>query len=222
MTEKCSRVLADSYLIQAIFSAEFSSSEYGSEPIYMVCNQIFGIWPNIWYMAEYMVYGHIFGKKSYHIYGYGRTTKKSGTVDLCLIGSVATTMKGGRGRRSTLYVIGDYLYYSGHLQGYILRVRCRYFKSRPIPCRGSAHLDTETLQIVKLSGEHSCVKDPDLKYKIQMETEMKELAETTDFTFKDIFNEVCLKNPEIAQRISFSRVSTSMRLRRDAARARRN
>ena len=131
-------------------------------------------------------------------------------------------MKGGRGRRSTLYVIGDYLYYSGHLQGYILRVRCRYFKSRPIPCRGSAHLDTETLQIVKLSGEHSCVKDPDLKYKIQMETEMKELAETTDFTFKDIFNEVCLKNPEIAQRISFSRVSTSMRLRRDAARARRN
>ena len=76
--------LADSYLIQAIFSAEFSSSEYGSEPIYMVCNQIFGIWPNIWYMAEYMVYGHIFGKKSYHIYGYGRTTKKSGTVDLCL------------------------------------------------------------------------------------------------------------------------------------------
>ena len=40
--------------------------------------------PNIWYMAEYMVYGHMYGKKSYHIYGYGRTTKKSGTVDLCL------------------------------------------------------------------------------------------------------------------------------------------
>ena len=39
---------------RAEFSAEFSSSEYGSEPIYMVCNQIFGMWPNIWYMAMYM------------------------------------------------------------------------------------------------------------------------------------------------------------------------
>ena len=27
---------------------------YGLEPIYMVCNQIYGIWPNIWYMAIYM------------------------------------------------------------------------------------------------------------------------------------------------------------------------
>ena len=27
---------------------------YGLEPIYMVCNQIYGIWPNIWYMDIYM------------------------------------------------------------------------------------------------------------------------------------------------------------------------
>ena len=28
---------------------------YGLEPVYMVCNQIYGIWPNIWYMAICMV-----------------------------------------------------------------------------------------------------------------------------------------------------------------------
>ena len=150
-----------------------------------------------------------------------RQNVKTMLMNGSLIGSVAATMKGGRGRRSTLYVIGDYLYYSGHMHGNFLRVRCRYFKSRPIPCRGSVQLEPETLQVLKVSGEHSCVKDPDLKYKIQMETEMKELAETTDLAFKDIFNEVCLKNPEVAQRISFSRISTSMRLRRNAAMSKR-
>ena len=83
-----------------------------------------------------------------------------------------------------------------------LTVTCRNYKGGPAQCKARAQLNPETLQVVKIFGDHNCVTDPDLKYQIRMESEMKALAETSGDSLKDIFDRVCRKNPSVAQRLS--------------------
>ena len=136
-----------------------------------------------------------------------------------LIGSVAKTMEGRNStfrRKSTLYIIGDYLYVKDGLNyenngTKVLLLRC---SSSQRQCIGRAHIDQETLKVLKFPWIHSCTRDPDLKYQLQMETEMENLAETTKDRFRDIFDKVCLTHPAIATRIKFSRMKVLMHRRR--------
>ena len=148
----------------------------------------------------------------------GEIKKYEKKVYSALIGSVATTLEGRRGRTSTLYNIGDYLYSNGtpacSSGRNVIMLAC---VNNRLPCKGRAHIEQESLQVIKLIGEHRCITDRDLKYQIQMETEMKELAETTKDSYKDIYNRVCLKNPAMESRIEFSRMCHSMESRRRAA-----
>ena len=150
-----------------------------------------------------------------------KANRKRKTGDLIqdpLVGSVAKTMQGSRGRKSCLYIIGDFLYLKGVLQtNNLLRARCRNFKTGPIPCRASVSIEPITLQVIKFTGRHSCAKDPGMKYQIQMETEMKELAETTGDNLKEIYKRVCQKNPAISPRIPYRRICMAMDQRRKAA-----
>ena len=123
-------------------------------------------------------------------------------------GSIATTMQGTMGRRSTLFIIGDYLFCNGVLQCNKVKTRCRNSN-----CRRRAYLEPETLEVIKFTGEHICVKDPDLKFQIQMESEMKNLAEASvgsKASFREIYDTVCKKNPAVASRITFSRMYKAM------------
>ena len=95
---------------------------------------------------------------------------------------------------------------------------CRNYKGGPIQCKARAILDPEKLQVIKFFGEHECVADPDLKYQIRMETEMKALAETSADSLRDIFDRVCRKSPSVAQRLSFERMKSGMKQRRMKAR----
>ena len=123
-------------------------------------------------------------------------------------GSVATTMQGTMGRRSTLFIIGDYLFCNGVLQCNKVKTRCRNSN-----CRRRAYLEPETLEVIKFTGEHICIRDPDLKFQIQMESEMKNLAEASvgsKASYRKIYDTVCKKNPAVASRITFSRIYKAM------------
>ena len=123
-------------------------------------------------------------------------------------GSVATTMQGTMGRRSTLFIIGDYLFCNGVLQCNKVKTRCRNSN-----CRRRAYLEPETLEVIKFTGEHICIRDPDLKFQIQMESEMKNLTEASvgsKASYREIYNTVCKKNPAVASRITFSRIYKAM------------
>ena len=143
-----------------------------------------------------------------------RRGRKGYVVESPLIGSVAQIMRGKK-ERSTLYSIGDYLYYNGTMQpNNTIRARCRNFRSGSVLCKACAFIEPVSLQILKLTGQHNCAKDPDMKIEIQMENEMKELAETTQDNLKQIYKKVCKKNPAVAQRIPFSRICKTMDRRR--------
>ena len=135
-----------------------------------------------------------------------------------LIGSVAKTMESRNStphRRSRLYIIGDYLYKQGgkciNDDGHVLHLECNGFSGQ---CKGRVHIDGDTLKVVKFRQMHSCTKDPDMKLQIQLENEMKNLAETTKDSLKDIYNKVCLKNPVIGKRIEYKKIYTTLRNRR--------
>ena len=157
----------------------------------------------------------------------GRMRKREDQTKDPLVGSIAQAMtgcKGGgpKGRRTTLYIIGDYLYVNGFVQSDSqLRARCRHYHNGAIPCRASALIDRTTLEVIKMTGSHSCLKDPDMKFQIQMETEMKELAATTSYDLKDIYERVCQKNPSMAIRIPYKRICVTMNRRRKEAIARK-
>ena len=157
----------------------------------------------------------------------GRKGKNEDQIKDPLVGSIAQAMtgcKGGgpKGRRTTLYIIGDYLYVNGCVPSEnLLRTRCRHYHNGPIPCRASAIIDRMTLEVIKMTGSHSCFKDPDMKFQIQMETEMKELAATTPYDLKDIYDRVCQKNPSMAIRIPYKRICVTMNRRRKEAIARK-
>ena len=125
-------------------------------------------------------------------------------------GSVATTIQGHQGRRSTLYIIGDYLYCHPKFVSNKVRTRCRNSKK----CRRYAYLEPKTLKVIKFTGEHICISDPELKFQIQMESEMKELAaaspQGSKAKFREIYDTVCKKNPTAASRITFSRMYKAM------------
>ena len=131
---------------------------------------------------------------------------KEDQIEDPLVGSVARTMQGSRGIKSTLYIIGDYLYCNGVLQSNKVKMRCRNSKN----CRRYAYLEPETLQVIKFTREHTCVKDPYLRFQIQMENEMKEMAEASaqgsKTSFREIYDIVCKKYPVVAPRITFSRM----------------
>ena len=88
------------------------------------------------------------------------------------MGTVAQKMQGRRRGRSTLYIIGDYLYTNGVLQNNKLKMRCRDLKN----CISYAYLEPDTLKVIKFTREHTCIKDPYLKFQIHMENEMKEMG----------------------------------------------
>ena len=127
-------------------------------------------------------------------------------------GSIATTMYGSMGRngRSTMYIIGDYLYCHGKLVLDKVKATCRNSKQ----CRRYAYLEPATLKVIKFTGEHVCIRDPHLRFQIQMENEMKEKAgasaEASKACFKKIYDTVCKKNPAVASRITFSRMYKAM------------
>ena len=136
-----------------------------------------------------------------------------------LIGSLAKTMEGRNStfrRKSTLYIFGDYSYVKDGLNceeygSQVLLLRC---SSSQRQCIGRAHIDQETLKVLKFPWTHSCTSDPYLKFQLQMENEMENLAETTEDSFRDIFNKVCLKHPSVATRIKFYKVRGMIHRRR--------
>ena len=136
-----------------------------------------------------------------------------------LIGSFAKAMEGRNStfrRKSTLYIIGDFLYVKDGLNcendgSQVLLLRC---SSSQCQCIGRAHIDQETLKVLKFPWTHSCTRDPGLKFQLQMENEMENLAETTKDSSRDIFNQVCLKYPSVATRIKFSKMRVMIHRRR--------
>ena len=124
--------------------------------------------------------------------------------------SVATTMQGAQGRSSKLYIIGDYLFCNAKIVSNRVQTKCRNSRQ----CRRYAYLEPQTLKVIKFTGEHFCIRDPDLKFQIQMENEMKELAaasaQGSKAKFREIYDTVCKKNPTAASRITFSRIYKSM------------
>ena len=139
-----------------------------------------------------------------------------------LIGSVAKTMESRNSSqqgRSTLYIIGDYLYSKGKLHNRkdgskVLNLQCRSYLQL---CRARVLIDPGTHEVLKFNWVHSCTRDPDQISQIQMENEMKYLAETTKDDLKDIFKQVCLQNPIIGKRIEYHRISGSLKKRRQNA-----
>ena len=136
-------------------------------------------------------------------------------------GTFATITEGVTGK-GNVYVIGDHLYnHCGSRERKHAFLKCRKgphnCKSGVIPCRATATIVKKTLQVIKLSGEHSCARDPDLRIEILAKNEMKELAETTSDNKRDIFNRVCLKYPSIAKRINFDSMRVIMGRRRKQA-----
>ena len=132
--------------------------------------------------------------------------------------AIFATITEGITGKGNVYVINDYLYnHYGSRERKHFHLRCRNFKSGLIPCRASALIKKKTLQVVKFSREHSCVRDPDLRFEILAKNEMKELAETTSDSFRAIFEKVCLKYPGMSSRINFESVRVPMGRRRNKA-----
>ena len=137
-----------------------------------------------------------------------------------LLGTVAKTMESRRStpqRRSLLYIIGDYLY-NGYKQPYsrvdgtkVLNLQCSSYFSM---CKARVLIDPDSLKVLKFRWMHTCTRDPDMKFQIQMENEMKNLAKSTKDTLKDIYNKVCLKNPVIGKRIEYQNMYYIMKRRR--------
>lgn len=142
--------------------------------------------------------------------------KKEKIENSSLIGSVAKKVE-GRNRGRYNYIIGDYVYGGNGLSpvndgSKILMLCC----SSPFKqCRGRAHIDPDTLKVIKFPWTHSCTRDRGLKFQIQMECEMKNLAEMTTDSLRDIYDKVCQKNPSMATRIEFSKCQRMMQRRRN-------
>jgi hypothetical protein len=68
------------------------------------------------------------------------------------------------------------------------------------------------------SGNHTCEQAVLFVSMLKLESKMKNIAETTARGIKEIFDEVSLENPEVAAKISFSRIETVMTKRRRALR----
>ena len=81
-------------------------------------------------------------------------------------------------------------------------------------CKGTAHIDPESLKVLKFPRLHSCTRDPDIKFQIQMDNEMKHLAETTNDSTRDIYDRVCQKYPSARNKMGFQRCSQMMKNRR--------
>ena len=135
-----------------------------------------------------------------------------------LIGSVANRID-GRNRGTYNYIIGDYIYgkdaggtNSRNDGSKIIMVSC---SSAYKQCKGRAHIDPETLKVLKFPRIHSCTRDLDWRLQIQMESEMKSLAETTTDGLRDIYDRVCRKNPSMEARMEFSKCRLMMQRRRN-------
>ena len=137
-----------------------------------------------------------------------------------LVGSVANRIE-GRNKGTYNYIIGDYIYAKEQSWGGIfhrndgskvLVVSC---SSAYKQCKGRAHIDPETLKVLKFLRLHSCTRDPYRRVQIQMESEMKSLAETTTDGLRDIYDRVCRKNPSMEARMEFSKCRLMMQRRRN-------
>ena len=74
-------------------------------------------------------------------------------------------------------------------------LRCRKaLKSAEFPCKATAKIHKKSLRVMNLSGEHSCERDPDIKFEILAKNEMKELAETTSESNRSIFEKGTFSN----------------------------
>ena len=133
-----------------------------------------------------------------------------------LIGTVATTMESRHSnpkKKVLLWVVGDYLYKKADFseKGNALHLECYGFSGQ---CKGRVHIDADTSRVLKFRQLHSCPRDPDLKLQIQMENEMKNLAGTTNIPLKDIYHQVCLKNPTIGKKIERKNMYNNLSRRR--------
>ena len=98
-----------------------------------------------------------------------------------------------------------------------MHLKCRHSQRGLIPCRATALLDRQTLQVLSMRGQHTCEKDPLLKYEIQAKSEMKDLAGSTNYSYKEIFDQVRLKYPAVAPRLKLESLRNGMKLRKIAA-----
>ena len=144
-----------------------------------------------------------------------------------LIGSIAQKMEY---RGHFIYIIGDYIYskvtygrdLGGNTQVFytrqdgskLLMLGCRTPYKQ---CKGRAHIDFETMKVIKFPRLHSCTRDPDKKFQIQMEIEMKGLADTTKDSPRAIYNRVCQKNPSAAAKMEYQTCDQMIRNRRKKA-----
>ena len=144
-----------------------------------------------------------------------------------LIGSIAQKMEY---RGHFIYIIGDYIYskvtygrdLGGNTQAFytrqdgskLLMLSC---KTPYKQCKGRAHIDFETMKVIKFPRLHSCTRDPDKKFQIQMEIEMKDLADTTTDSPRVIYNRVCQKNPSAAAKMEYQTCDKMIRNRRNKA-----
>ena len=133
-----------------------------------------------------------------------------------LIGTVATTIESRHSnpkKKVLLWVVGDYLYKKADLNknGNVLHLECYGFSGQ---CKGRVHIDADTSKVLKFRQLHNCPRDPDLKLQIQMENEMKNLAGTTNIPLKDIYHQVCLKNPTVGKKIERKNMYNNLARRR--------
>ena len=133
-----------------------------------------------------------------------------------LIGTVAKKFQ-GRNRGTHKYIIGDYIY-AKHTDcqradgSKVLHLICSTdFRQ----CKGRAHIDPQTNKVLKFPRLHSCSRDPDRKLQMEMENEMRSLAETTSDSPKDIYDRVCLKYPYVASKLEFHKCKSMMQRRRN-------
>ena len=136
-----------------------------------------------------------------------------------LIGTVARRIEGRN--RGYNYIIGDYIYVKDSIcvradESKMLWLKCSTNRSnRPIQCKGRAWVDPETLEVIKLPCLHSCRRDPDRKFQMEMENEMRRLAETTSDSPKDIYDCVCLEYPSMASKLEFRKCKLMIQTRRN-------
>ena len=148
--------------------------------------------------------------------------KEERSENSLLIGSIIKKIE-GRKKGYYYYIIGDYIYrQTAYARGInhtkdgskLLVVVC---SSTYNMCKGRAFIDPETMKVIKFTSLHSCTRDPDRKFQIEMESEMKHLADTTTDSPREIFNRISKKHPSVAAKMEFHRCSEMMKHRRKKA-----
>ncbi|XP_011706466.1 PREDICTED: uncharacterized protein LOC105461653, partial [Wasmannia auropunctata] len=109
----------------------------------------------------------------------------------------------GKQKDTVIYIYDGYVYYADSRYDNIFRCNTR----RTTRCRGSAMLQDNNVQVLQ---EHNHQKTPFIKLQIEMKDEMLRLSRETCIGFKEIFDSVCRRNPNVAQYLSFPSIRCGM------------